>query len=96
MPCSDDYVIGDDAIFPYGSTTLCYGDFREGDGTLAPLEVNPSILAQLGLNIDNTSYIAEGGRQSSVFVRLPPSAARWSFRIFVLPEKEPKFQKSFE
>ncbi|KAE9547840.1 hypothetical protein FO519_008948 [Halicephalobus sp. NKZ332] len=62
----------DNSTFPDGSYKISAQSLNAGLPEQAPLVVDISMLNELGLNVDNSSLIAETNRLSYFFVRLPP------------------------
>ena len=59
------------AIFPNGTFGISIAQFKPGPKKMAPLSATLEELTRFGLRLDNSSFIAEVGRQSFLFVRLP-------------------------
>lgn len=70
-PSLDDS-ISQNAVFPNGSYLVSTSSLQSGSPTMAPLQLNLSMLAQFGIRVDNSSLIAETGRLSYFYIWLPP------------------------
>ncbi|CAJ0953230.1 unnamed protein product, partial [Mesorhabditis belari] len=66
-----DDILSDGSIFPNGSYQIAVDSLKSGNLTKAPLLVDIAMLNSFGLRVDNSSLIAEEGRLSYFFVRLP-------------------------
>uniref|UniRef100_A0AC34QSR9 Uncharacterized protein n=1 Tax=Panagrolaimus sp. JU765 TaxID=591449 RepID=A0AC34QSR9_9BILA len=73
-PSLDD-VISDNSTFPDGSYQISVESLKSGPAEHAPLFVNVSMLNDLGVTTDNSSFVAETNRLSYFFVRLPPESS---------------------
>uniref|UniRef100_A0AC35FTB4 Transglycosylase SLT domain-containing protein n=1 Tax=Panagrolaimus sp. PS1159 TaxID=55785 RepID=A0AC35FTB4_9BILA len=67
--------LGDDitsnSTFPNGSYPIDINQLKPGSPSSAPIEITIADLNQLGITVDNSSFIAETGRQSFFYIRLP-------------------------
>jgi hypothetical protein len=72
-PPSLDDTISNDATFPNGSSIISVQSLQQGPATMTPLYLDASMLGQLGIRVDNSSLVAETGRLSYFYVRLPPA-----------------------
>ena len=59
------------AQFPNGSYSLNINSLQAGHPDMTPLEVTPQNLSQWGVNIDNSSLVAEAGRLNYFYILLP-------------------------
>ena len=65
--------LSDTAIFPNGSFTVSVDAIELDSPTMAPRDVNLTQLSQWGIEVDESSAVAEAGRLSFFYFWLPPT-----------------------